>query len=224
MRLFAWSGGVLFVAALARTIWLYVGELGRVRPFTGARAVLFDLLLFTIFAAHHSLFARAAPKRAVQALVPERAIRPFYVWVASALLILVCQLWREVGGELYAAPAPLAAALASVQIAGLVLTALGVRAIDPLELAGIRPPAARADDLVVGGAYRFVRHPLYLGWMLMVCGAPHMTGDRLVFALVTSAYLLVAIPWEERSLEAAFGNAYREYKRQVRWRVLPYVY
>ena len=51
-----------------------------------------------------------------------------------------------------------------------------------------------------------------------------MTGDRLVFAAISSAYLLVAIPWEERSLEAAFGEAYRRYKIRVRWRVLPFVY
>ena len=58
----------------------------------------------------------------------------------------------------------------------------------------------------------------------MVFATPHMTGDRLLFASVSSLYLVVAIPWEERSLEAAFGEAYRRYKRQVRWRVLPYVY
>jgi protein-S-isoprenylcysteine O-methyltransferase Ste14 len=60
--------------------------------------------------------------------------------------------------------------------------------------------------------------------MLAVFGAARMTGDRLAFAVVTSLYLVVAIPWEERSLEAAFGEAYRRYKQQVRWRVLPYVY
>ena len=58
------------------------------------------------------------------------------------------------------------------------------------------------------GPYRWVRHPLYLGWLLMVFGAAHMTGDRLVFAAITTIYLLVAIPWEERSLRRSFGAAY----------------
>src|SRR5262249_41028582 len=84
--------------------------------------------------------------------------------------------------------------------------------------------AARRGGHAVRGAYGLVRHPLYLGWILMVFGTPHLTGDRLLFAAVTSAYLLVAIPWEERSLEVAFGDAYRQYKQRVRWRVLPYVY
>jgi protein-S-isoprenylcysteine O-methyltransferase Ste14 len=51
-----------------------------------------------------------------------------------------------------------------------------------------------------------------------------MTGDRLTFAAITSIYLLVAIPWEERALERSFGGAYTRYRNQVRWRVLPYVY
>jgi protein-S-isoprenylcysteine O-methyltransferase Ste14 len=223
MRLFAWTGGALFVLALARTAWLYAVQLGGVGPFAGPAAVVVDVVLFTVFALHHSLFAREAIKGAVRRVVPEGAIRSVYVWIASALLLAVCEMWRPVGGTVYSAPAPLSFALGAVQIGGLVLTAIGARALDPLELAGIRL-TSRSDALEVGGAYRLVRHPLYLGWMLMVFGTPHMTGDRLVFAAITCAYLLVAIPWEERSLETAFGDSYRQYKRRVRWRVLPYVY
>jgi methanethiol S-methyltransferase len=223
MRVLVWAGGGLFVLALARTAWLYAVELGRAAPFGGAAPILIDLLLFTIFALHHSIFARDAIKRAVARAVPERAVRSVYVWIASALLIAVCEGWRPVGGSVYAAAAPWRWLLTAVQMAGLLLTGLGVRAIDPLELAGIHPP--RGDqDLVVGGAYRLVRHPLYLGWILMMFATPHLTGDRLLFAVVSSFYLLVAIPWEERSLEGAFGDSYRQYKRRVRWRVLPYVY
>jgi protein-S-isoprenylcysteine O-methyltransferase Ste14 len=223
MRLFVWTGGALFVFALARTAWLYSFELGVRRPYAGTLPVAVDVLLFTAFAAHHSLFARDGVKRALEGTIPERLIRSLYVWIASVLLIAVGQAWRFAGGELYAAPAPLAALFVLVQVAGLALTAAGVRAIDPLELAGIRTGTS-GNDLQVRGAYRLVRHPLYLGWMLMVFGTPHMTGDRLTFAIATSAYLLVAIPWEERSLERTFGTAYGKYKQSVRWRVLPYVY
>jgi protein-S-isoprenylcysteine O-methyltransferase Ste14 len=100
-----------------------------------------------------------------------------------------------------------------------------VRAIDPLELAGIRRPGtAGPSALQITGPYRLVRHPLYLGWMLIVFGAAHMTGDRLAFASITSLYLVIAIPWEERSLERAFGDAYRRYQVDVRWRAIPYVF
>jgi protein-S-isoprenylcysteine O-methyltransferase Ste14 len=115
------------------------------------------------------------------------------------------------------------AALIAVQLAGVGIIARSVAAIDPLELAGIRPAGA-AGGLQVAGPYRLVRHPLYLGWILVVSAAPSMTGDRLLFAVVSTIYLLVAIPWEERELERTFGAPYRSYKADVRWRVLPPIY
>ena len=58
----------------------------------------------------------------------------------------------------------------------------------------------------------------------MVFGAAHMTGDRLVFAAITTAYLVVAIPWEERSLRQSFGDGYDRYTRDVKWRMIPFIY
>src|SRR5690242_4291467 len=106
MRLFAWAGAALFVLALARTAWLYLGELGGVRPFAGPGAILTDALLFTIFALHHSLFARDRVKDALLTVVPAGARRSLYVWIASALLLAVCGLWRPVGGIIYDAGLP----------------------------------------------------------------------------------------------------------------------
>ena len=74
------------------------------------------------------------------------------------------------------------------------------------------------------GPFGIVRHPIYLGWILMVFGAPTMTTDRLVFAVISSLYLVLAIPWEERSLVAVFGDRYRTYQDTVRWRILPWVW
>jgi protein-S-isoprenylcysteine O-methyltransferase Ste14 len=98
-----------------------------------------------------------------------------------------------------------------------------VRAIDALELAGIRSQS-EAAGLQVVGPYRLVRHPLYLGWILVVFGAALMTGDRLTFAAITTLYLVMAIPWEERSLRTAFGSDYDRYMRLVRWRMIPFIY
>ena len=69
-----------------------------------------------------------------------------------------------------------------------------------------------------------VRHPLYSGWMLATFVTPHLTGDRLAFAALTSIYLVIAMPWEERSLRAAFGEAYARYAAEVAWRVIPFIY
>lgn len=223
MRLFVWTGGALFVGALTLTAWLFLVFFGQARPFAGPATVAYDVVLFTIFAAHHSVFARESVKRALERTIPESLIQSTYVWIASVLLILVCVLWRPVGGRVYAFTGPLAILFWGVQIFGFAFAAIGVRAIDPLELAGIRAHR-QSSELQEGSAYRLVRHPLYLGWILMAFAAPRMTGDRLAFAVVSSAYVLIAIPWEERSLEAQFGEAYRNYKYRVRWRVLPYVY
>src|SRR5262249_29983084 len=117
------------------------------------------------------------------------------------------------------------AIMSAVQLVGLLFVVRAVAAIDPLELAGIRVARrSSSSPLTMTGVYRVVRHPLYLGWVLMVFAAPHMTGDRLVFAAMTTIYLVIAIPWEERSLRAEFGDAYAGYCRSVRWRLVPYLY
>jgi protein-S-isoprenylcysteine O-methyltransferase Ste14 len=72
--------------------------------------------------------------------------------------------------------------------------------------------------------YAWVRHPIYFGWVLAVFGTPHMTGDRLAFAIVSTMYLMVAVPLEERSLRRSFGDAYVRYTRDVRWRMIPFIY
>lgn len=222
-RVFVWTGGALFVASLAYTAWWFTERLGRVVPAAGWRPLAADALLFTVFALHHSLLARPPVQRLLARFVADRLLRAIYVWTASALLFLVCLLWQPIGGDVYRVAGWPASINAVAQLAGLCLIVLSVKAIDPLELAGIRR-GGRAAGLQIVGPYRLVRHPLYLGWMLIGFGAAHMTGDRLAFAVISSIYLLIAIPWEERSLATEFGAPYERYRRAVRWRVIPFVY
>jgi protein-S-isoprenylcysteine O-methyltransferase Ste14 len=65
---------------------------------------------------------------------------------------------------------------------------------------------------------------VYLGWMLAAFGTPHMTGDRLAFAVISSIYLILAVPWEEQALRRSFQTQYAAYARAVRWRIVPFVY
>lgn len=224
-RLFVWSGGALFVLSLTACAYAYVVVWASPAAGGGAwTSVAINTALFTVFALHHSLFARESLKGQVARIVPDRLLRSFYVWIASLLLLVVLASWQPIAaGDAWAVAGWRAAVHASVQLGGVWLIARSVATIDPLELAGIKPPSG-SDSLQIAGPYRWVRHPLYLGWLLAVFGAAHMTADRLTFAAITSAYLFVAIPWEERSLLRMFGEPYARYQRTVRWRIIPYVY
>jgi methanethiol S-methyltransferase len=191
-----------------------------------ARALAADTAIFAVFAGHHSVFARDSVKHRLSRLVPERLLRSVYVWTASVLLVAALAAWQRVGGDVYRVGGWRAVLHAAVQFAGVWLIARSVARIDALELAGIKAPPGDADsaELQIAGPYRWVRHPLYLGWVLALFGAAHMTADRLAFAAITTGYLVIAIPWEERSLRRAFGGQYERYQAAVRWKILPYVY
>jgi hypothetical protein len=221
---------VLFVAALAYGAYFFLVELedAPVGAAGWTRAVSIDALLFLLFAGHHSIMARAPAKRWLLRRVPADLERVVYVWVASLLFVLLCAAWQAVPGQAWRLDGALAWTARAVQAAGLVLTALAVRLIDALDIAGIRhvqaAPSASPQPMSTAGPYGLVRHPIYLGWALMVAAAPVMTASRLLFALLSIAYLVVAIPWEERDLEREFGDAYRAYQAQVRWRMIPGLY
>src|SRR2546423_3371759 len=148
-RAFVWLGGAFFVAALALCTWWFLVPLGRAMPVRGASALIVDIALITMFALHHSVFARDPVKQRVARVVPDRLVRSFYVWTASALLTLVCLVWRPLGGTLYSVAAPAAAVLVAVQLAGVWLIAQSVRAIDALQLAGIRRGTGASQSYAV---------------------------------------------------------------------------
>ena len=137
--------------------------------------------------------ARRRQALALAASYRPALLRSLYVWIASVLLLAVIWLWQPVGGDIYRSGDGPRGSRAAVQLFGIWLIVQSVRAIDALELAGIRqalpaPPASHAPPaLAIRGPYRSVRHPLYFGWVLVMFGAAHMTADRLAFAALTTA-------------------------------------
>jgi len=226
-RLAGWLGGVAFAASLAVCGWWYFVYLDSVWLGSGVPALARDGALLAMFAAHHSVFAREGVKRRLP-WIPRRLVRTSYVWVSSALLVAVIGAWQPIGGEVYQARALMKPLLWFVQLAGAALIWRAVAGLNPLDLAGIREAAdlapRRREMLRINGPYRWVRHPVYLGWMLLFFAVPHMTADRLAFAALTSLYLVVAIPLEEQSLVRNFGDEYVWYRTRVRWRLVPFVY
>lgn len=221
-RAFVWLGGALFVSALLLCVWWYLFVIGAPQSFVSLSALVADSALFSVFALHHSIFARESMKRRLGSIPPD-LLRSVYVYVASLLLIAVCLAWRPIGGEVFSTHGVRSIAHIAVQLGGLWCIARAVARIDPLELAGIHAPA-RGEGLQTSGVYGLVRHPIYFGWVLAVFGTPHMTGDRLAFAVMTTAYLVAAVPLEERSLRRTFGDEYGRYALAVRWRMIPFIY
>ena len=192
-----------------------------------ARPLLVDILLFSTFALHHSLLARTGAKALMTRLVPAPLERASFVWIASMLFIVVCAFWQPVPGRLWHTSGPAAWALIALAGLGGWLTIHSAAMLDMFELAGTRPfmrPVVGATELMSHGPYGLVRHPIYLAWLFLVWTPTTMTGTRLVFAGISTLYLVIAIPFEERSLHASIGPAYRTYVNRVRWRMIPGIY
>ena len=140
------------------------------------------------------------------------------------MFIAVCALWRPVAGIAWSVEGPLVwALLLLLQIAGAWITLHSAAILGIWDLSGVRATEGEIE-FKTWGPYGWVRHPIYTGWFLMVFAASPMTMTRLVFAIVSGAYLLLAIPFEERSMRSSGSKAYERYVKQVPWRLLPGVY
>ena len=191
------------------------------RPLGEALAI--DLGLLTAFALQHSGMARPAFKRWWTRFVPEPAERSTYVLLSSLAMIALFAFWQPIGGVIWRAPEGLAwNAVVGLYLFGWALLLYTTFLIDHFDLFGLtqgwrkltgfeyRPPQFHTPSL-----YKLVRHPLYIGWLTIFWAAPVMTVAHLVFAVVTTAYILVAIQLEERDLVDAFGQTYVEYRRRT---------
>ena len=199
--LFAWIGALLFLVSLLSFGLVYGWRLRVPAPASTAvwRDVLDNVLLFTIFALHHSIMARTGAKAWITRMVPPDLERSVYVWIASLLFLAVCWLWQPLPGALWEVTGPAAWLLLAVQVIGVLLTLRAARIVGVWELAGVRQPDhTKPIEFRASGPFAIVRHPIYLGWVLIVFAAPEMTTSRLLFAVTSTAYLVAAIPFEEQ--------------------------
>jgi methanethiol S-methyltransferase len=223
----AWTGAALFAASLVWFLYCYLVRFGRpAADGPAGAAVAVNILLFSAFALHHSALARTRAKAVVSRVIPGALERSAYTWVASLLFVAVCAWWQPVPGVLYELSGPWRVLAWTVQAAGILFTIRASRALDVLDLAGVRAVeraggVAPRATLTTSGLYALVRHPLYSAWALFVFATPTMTGTRATFAVVSTAYLMLAIPWEERALLNTFGTEYEAYQRRVPWRMFP---
>jgi len=194
---------------------------GAVAPI--AQALVINALLMSLFAIQHSVMARPRFKQWWTRFVPKSIERTTYVLLASLVLLLLFWQWCPIPVVVWQIEQPqIAAAVTALSFLGWLIAFGSTFLINHFELFGLhqvannlsgRPmptPRFRAPLL-----YGLVRHPLYLGFIIAFWAAPTMTLGHLLFAVVTTAYILIAIQLEERDLIDAFGDEYRLYKTRV---------
>ena len=185
-------------------------------------AVAIDLLLLLLFAAQHTVMARPWFKRRWTRLVPGPAERATFVLCASLLLALLFWQWRPVSGTVWHLSGPAAGVLLGVYAAGWVLAVGSTFIIDHFDLFGVRQAylhargaAYRPPPFTQRGLYRYIRHPLMAGFVIIFWAAPAMTLGHLLFAAAATGYIGVGITFEERDLRRDLGEPYRAYRRRV---------
>lgn len=188
-----------------------------------AEAIAVNLLLMSIFAIQHSVMARPKFKEWWTQFVPKSVERSTYVLLASLALVLLYWQWRAMPAVVWQITEPnMANAVLALSMVGWVLLFASTFMINHFELFGLhqvtnnltgRPmPQAKFRTPML---YKVVRHPIYLGLIIAFWSAPTMTAGRLLFAAVTTVYILVGIMLEEHDLIELFGDDYRRYKQQV---------
>jgi protein-S-isoprenylcysteine O-methyltransferase Ste14 len=232
MGLFAFAYGVLSYAVFLASFLYAVGFVGNLlvpksidSPPASALpgALLVDVLLLGLFAVQHSVMARPAFKAWWTGFVPRSVERSTYVLLSSLLLALLFWKWQPIAGTVWAVEHPLGrAALQLLFWLGWLIVLSSTFMINHFDLFGLRQVYLRLRSepytplpFVQVALYRFVRHPIMLGFLIAFWAAPVMSFGHLLFAAATTGYILIGIFLEERDLARAHGERYAQYRREA---------
>ena len=188
-----------------------------------AAALGVNALLIALFGVQHSVMARPGFKAWWTKFIPQPIERATYVLFSCVALALLMWQWRPMGGVVWDVTHPVGKwslhALFALGWLGIPLVSLLINHFDLFGTRQVwlhlRGKAYEHLPFRTPLAYSIVRHPLYVGWLVAFWATPTMTAAHLVFALLMSAYIFIAIPLEERDLVAHFGQKYIDYRRRV---------
>jgi protein-S-isoprenylcysteine O-methyltransferase Ste14 len=186
-------------------------------------ALLVNLGLLSLFAVQHSGMARPGFKRVWTQLLPEPAERPTYVLLSTLCLVVLFALWQPIGGTVWEVTNDGAVGLIhAIYFTGWAMLLYATALIDHCDLFGLRQAwlAFRgrpytSHPFATPGLYQHLRHPLYVSWAIIFWATPVMSVGHLLFAVVTTAYMVLAVLVEERDLVSHFGDAYRRYQEST---------
>lgn len=187
------------------------------------QAVAINLALLGGFAVQHSLMARPAFKRWWTRIIPPAAERSTYILFSNFAMIALFLWWQPIGGVIWdVAAQPARSIILAIYFIGWAILFYATCLLNHFELFGLRQIWChlRGESLPDAkfrkpGLYKHVRHPIYVGWLIIFWATPTMTIAHLLFAVMTTAYILIAVQLEERDLVDELGEDYRAYKRTV---------
>jgi protein-S-isoprenylcysteine O-methyltransferase Ste14 len=185
-------------------------------------AIVVNLLLLGLFAIQHSIMARPVFKQWWAKIFPVACQRSTYVLLSSLILLLLFWQWRPIPIPVWQIAGIAAWLLIGLYWLGWLIVLASTFMIDHFDLSGLRQAffALRGAELPGQSfktplLYKIVRHPLMLGFLLVFWATPEMTAGHLLFAIMTTAYILVGLQFEERDLIAQFGTTYQQYRQRV---------
>ena len=184
-------------------------------------AILVDTLLLGLFAVQHMIMARPAFKRRWTKIIPKAAERSTFVLATCLILNLLYWQWRPIPGELWHADGVFATVLTAVSLAGWGIVLVATFLIDHFDLFGLKQvirfahgKPEQSPPFLVRSLYKYIRHPLYLGFLIAFWATPVMTYGHLLFALATTGFVLIAVRLEERDLRDAHPE-YNDYAASI---------
>ena len=193
----------------------------------------FDAFLCLTFFIQHSTMVRQAFKKWLTGVFPEEYSGAIYTLSSGTVLLIQIVLWQKSAYMVAHFQGVLSGLLYAVFVLSIVGFFLGTRALESFDAFGIHPILHQPDSLAkqpkmsftIRGPYRWMRHPLYFFCLIFIWSCPVLTGDRLLFNLLWTGWIIVAVKLEERDLVAEFGKVYQDYQKNVPmlipWRIPP---